>query len=83
MASKKANLALVRPAPEQEAITDAAFPHAVESPYLAGWEHGLTAKCGARGNTWTSTKSEPQWTVRFRDGEAAVWFKKTWTAEVS
>jgi hypothetical protein len=33
-----------------------------------------------RGKTWTSTKSEPQWTVRFKDGTAAVWFKNTWTA---
>jgi len=54
------------------------FPHAVQSPYRAGWEHALTQKCGRRGKTWTSTKSEPQWTVRFRDSEPAAWFKLTW-----
>ncbi|HEY1735138.1 MAG TPA: hypothetical protein VGG12_00685 [Methylovirgula sp.] len=83
MATKKTSAAPIKSASDQEAIADAAFPHAVESPYLSGWEHALTAKCGVRGKTWTSTKSEPQWTVRFRDGANAEWFKKIWTAEPS
>jgi len=83
MAAKKTNSLPIGQQSDQQATEDTTFPYAVESPYLAGWEHGLTENCGARGKTWTSTKSEPQWTVRFRDGEAAVWFKKTWTAEVS
>jgi len=64
---------------EQEAADDPTFPHAVQSPYRAGWEHALTQKYGRRGKAWTSTKSEPQWTVRFRDGESAAWFKLTWS----
>jgi hypothetical protein len=81
-ARKKATTPIVQQS-DQQAAHDAAFPYAVESPYLAGWEHGLTEKCGVRGKTWTSTKSEPQWTVRFKVGETAEWFKKTWTAELS
>ena len=81
MATKKTKVMSVEQ-PEQHTAENATFPHAVESPYLAGWEHALTAKYGVRGKTWTSTKSEPQWTVRFRQGEAAAWFKNTWTAEV-
>lgn len=81
MAARKTNAVPVGQPSEQPVAEDATFPHAVESPYRAGWEHALTAKCGARGKTWTSTKSEPQWTVRFRDSEAAAWFKSTWTAE--
>lgn len=64
---------------QQQIAEDLTFPHAVESPYIAGWEHGLTEKYGMRGKKWTSTRSEPQWTVRFRDDEAAAWFKDTWT----
>ncbi|HEY1504247.1 MAG TPA: hypothetical protein VGF92_08095 [Stellaceae bacterium] len=82
MAAKKANTTPVgQPSEQQQATEHANFPHAVESPYRAGWEHALTEKCGVRGKTWTSTKSMPQWTVRFRNSEAAAWFKKTWTAE--
>lgn len=83
MAAKKTKVTVTpnREQPAQQTAADANFPHAVESPYLAGWEHALTAKYGARGKTWTSTRSEPQWTVRFRDGAAAAWFKNTWTAE--
>jgi hypothetical protein len=84
MAAKKINAKTNAPSAEkseQQTVTDATFPHAVESPYLAGWEHALTAKYGVRGKTWTSAKSEPQWTVRFRQSEAAEWFKSTWTAE--
>lgn len=81
MAAKKTNTTPVAQVSEQQATENTTFPHAVESPYLAGWEHALTAKCGARGKSWTSTKSEPQWTVRFRDSAAATWFKQTWTAE--
>jgi len=66
---------------ERQTVDEATFPHAVESPYRAGWEHALTAKYGVRGKTWTSAKSEPQWTVRFRNSEAAEWFKNTWAAE--
>jgi hypothetical protein len=65
--------------PAQQAADFETFPHAVESPYRAGWEHGLTEKYGRRGKKWTSTKSEPQWTVRFRESEAAAWFKGAWT----
>ena len=68
---------------EPQAVEDSAFPYAVESPYRAGWEHDLTKKYGARGKTWTTTKSEPQWTARFRDSAAAAWFKTTWAAEAS
>jgi hypothetical protein len=81
MANKKAQATPVVRSEQQEA-EDETFPHAVESPYRAGWEHALTKKYGTRGKTWTSTKSEPQWTVRFRDDEAAAWFKDTWTAGV-
>ena len=84
MAAKKKATAASAEQSEQRAVEDATsatFPHAVESPYRAGWEHALTAKYGLRGKTWTSTKSEPQWTVRFRQSEAAAWFKSTWTAE--
>jgi hypothetical protein len=65
--------------PEQPIVEDETFPYAAESPYRAGWEHGLTEKYGRRGKKWTSTKSEPQWTVRFKEGEAAEWFKAAWT----
>jgi hypothetical protein len=81
MATKKKISVAVVSQSDNQAATHATYPHAVESPYRAGWEHALTAKCGLRGKTWTSTKSEPQWTIRFKDGEAAAWFKKTWTAE--
>ncbi len=87
MAAKKTAVKKTSAAPDaqlsekQQAAEDAAFPYAVASPYLAGWEHVLTKKYGVRGKTWTSTKSEPQWTVRFKDGEAAAWFKSAWTAE--
>jgi hypothetical protein len=84
MAAKKINAkknALAGEQSEQQAVEGVTFPHAVESPYLPGWEHALTAKYGVRGKTWTSAKSEPQWTVRFRQSEAAAWFKSTWTAE--
>ena len=64
--------------PEPDEVDVQTFPHAVQSPYRAGWEHALTQKCGRRGKTWTSTKSEPQWTVRFTDSESAAWFKLTW-----
>jgi hypothetical protein len=64
---------------EQQAPEDAAFPHAVQSPYRAGWEHALTKKYGTRGKAWTSRKGEPQWTVHFRNSEAATWFKDAWT----
>jgi hypothetical protein len=66
---------------EKQAAEDETFPHAVESPYRAGWEHGLTEKYGRRGKKWTSTKSEPQWTVRFKDDDAALWFKSAWTLQ--
>ncbi len=79
MAAKKTQA--VPPAQlEQQATQDPAFQHAVESPYRAGWEHALTKKYGRRGKAWTSTKSQPQWTVHFKDGEAAAWFKGAWTA---
>lgn len=77
MATKKTSAAPTRPQPDPE-IADPAYPHAVEAPYRAGWEHALTAKYGTRGKSWTSTKSEPQWTIRFKEGDAAAWFKKTW-----
>ena len=80
MVAKKAQAVPVAESSEQQAAEDVAFPHAVESPYKAGWEHGLTQKYGGRGKAWTSTKSEPQWTVRFRDSEAATWFRSTWMA---
>lgn len=64
---------------EQQTAEELTFPHAVKSPYVAGWEHGLTEKYGTRGKKWTSTRSVPQWTVRFKDGDAAAWFKSTWT----
>jgi hypothetical protein len=82
MKAKKAQATAVAQ-PEQQAAKDEAFPHAVESPYRAGWEHALTQKYGLRGKTWTSTKSEPQWTVRFKDSGAAAWFKEAWTAPAS
>ena len=63
---------------EPETADSLTFPHAVPSPYRAEWEHALTQKCGVRGKAWTSTKSEPQWTIRFRDTDSAAWFKPTW-----
>jgi hypothetical protein len=80
MAAKKKTQATTVPRSEQQAAEDEAFPFSVESPYRAGWEHGLTEKYGRRGKNWTSTKSEPQWTVRFKESEAAAWFKAAWTA---
>jgi hypothetical protein len=62
---------------EQRIAEDGSFPHSVEPPVRARWERALTEKYGKRGKAWTTTKSEPQWMVRFRDGDAAVWFKKT------
>jgi hypothetical protein len=59
---------------------EASFPHAVAPPYGAGWEQALTTKYGIRGKKWTSTKSDPQWTVHFKDSEAAAWFKENWGA---
>ena len=79
MAAKKTQAILVGQT-EQQAAGYMAFSHAVESPYRAGWEHALTAKYGRRGKAWTSTKSAPQWTVHFRNGDAAAWFRNTWTA---
>lgn len=79
MAAKKTQAARAEPAQPAE-DHNKTFPHAVESPYLAGWEHALTKQYGARGNRWTSTKGEPQWTVRFKDDNAAAWFKSTWSA---
>jgi hypothetical protein len=78
MAAKKTQTTLVVQS-EQQVTDDAAFPHEVQSPYRAGWEHALTAKHGRRGKAWTSTKSMPQWTIRFRDSDAAAWFKDNWT----
>jgi hypothetical protein len=64
----------------QHSLTeDANFPHAVLPPYGVGWEHALTKKHGQRGKKWTSTPSKPQWTVRFKEAEAAAWFKEAWT----
>jgi hypothetical protein len=77
MAAKKAQATPIARS-EQQAAENETFPYAVEAPYRAGWEHALTRKCGRRGKNWTSTKSEPQWTVRFRESEAAVWFRNTW-----
>jgi len=56
------------------------FPHSVAPPYTPGWEQALTSKYGSRGKKWTSTKSNPQWTVHFKDAEAAAWFKQNWSA---
>lgn len=79
MPAKKTQTASVG-VPEKTAA-EQGFPHAVEPAYRAGWEHALTKKYGTRGKVWTSTKSQPQWTIHFRDGEAAAWFKKAWTAQ--
>jgi hypothetical protein len=78
MATKKMQANPVEPA--QQTAEGASFPYPVEPPFRAGWEHAVTKKYGTRGKAWTSTKSEPQWTVRFRDSEAAAWFKSTWAA---
>ena len=78
MAARKTQVASVGETSERQEAEIASYPHAVESPYRAGWEHALTAKFGIRGKQWTSTKSEPQWTVRFKNGEAASWFKDNW-----
>jgi hypothetical protein len=78
MATKKAQATVVARS-QQQVSENESFPHGVESPYRTGWEHALTKKYGTRGKTWTSTKSEPRWTVRFRDPEAAAWFKDAWT----
>lgn len=78
MAAKKAQTAWVEPAEKTGA--EQGFQHAIEPPYRAGWEHALTKKYGTRGKAWTSTKSQPQWTIHFRDKEAAAWFKEAWTA---
>jgi hypothetical protein len=80
MAAKKKSAAPVELPEEKPAADDPAFPYAVASPYLAGWSDALTKKYGTRGKAWTSTKSEPQWTVRFKDSEAAAWFKDSWVA---
>jgi hypothetical protein len=80
MAAKKAQAASVAES-EQQPPESGNFPHTVEPPYRAGWEHALTKKYGTRGKAWTSTKSEPQWTIRFRDSEAAAWFKEAWSAQ--
>jgi hypothetical protein len=45
MAAKKTQAVLVRQS-EHQAIEDAAFPHAVQSPYRAGWEHARSEKYG-------------------------------------
>ena len=66
---------------EQNAAQDPSFLHAVEPPFRAGWEHAVTKKYGTRGKAWTSTKSEPQWTLHFKDSGAAAWFKEAWTAQ--
>lgn len=79
MAAKKINTTSDAPS-EHQTVEEEPFPHAVEPPYRGGWEHALTKKYGNRGKAWTSTESEPQWTVRFRDNEAAKWFKNNWTA---
>lgn len=79
MAAKKTKATPIKLPSEQQTAVDLTFPHAVEAPYLSGWEHALTEKYGVRGKRWTSTKSEPQWTVRFKEGEAATWFRSTWT----
>jgi hypothetical protein len=80
MAAKKTQATPVA-LPEPPASEHADFPHSVVPPYRAGWEHALTEKYGRRGKAWTSTKSEPQWTIRFRDSIAAAWFKEAWTAQ--
>jgi hypothetical protein len=79
MAAKKAQAKPVASS-EPEASKDERFPHAVEPPFRAGWEHALTKKHGTRGKAWTSTKSEPQWIVHFADSEAAAWFENAWAA---
>lgn len=53
MAAKKTQATLVVQS-EQQAPEDAAFPHAVQSPYRAGWEHTLTEKYGRRGKAWSA-----------------------------
>ena len=62
-----------------EMADNAGFPHAVAPPYANGWQQALTDKYGPRGENWTSAKSEPQWTVSFREAEAAAWFKQNWS----
>lgn len=78
MAPKKAQAAWVGP-PEKTGA-EQGFPHPVEPPYRASWEHALTEKYGTRGKKWTSTKSDPQWTIHFREADAAAWFKQNWGA---
>ncbi len=77
MAAKKVQAKPVAPT-EPEGSKAESFPHAVDPPYRTGWEHALTKKYGTRGKSWTSTKSEPQWTLHFIDSEAAAWFENTW-----
>jgi hypothetical protein len=66
--------------PQQQVSDQGGFPHPIAPPFRAGWEHALTKKYGPRGKAWTSTKSEPQWTLHFQDHDAATWFRDTWTS---
>jgi hypothetical protein len=54
------------------------FPHAVAPPYASGWQNDLTQREGPRGGRWTSTPSQPQWTVRFKQADKAAWFAAHW-----
>lgn len=58
---------------------DEKYPYAVSPPYGYGWQHDLTKRQGPRGGAWTTTRSEPQWTARFKKEETADWFKARWS----
>jgi hypothetical protein len=51
------------------------FPYPVSPPYRDGWQDELTKKHGRRGREWTTTPSQPQWTLHFKKESVATWFK--------
>lgn len=59
-------------------IADEKYPYPVAPPYGVGWQDDLTKRQGPRGGAWTTTRSEPQWTARFKKAETAAWFKERW-----